>query len=556
MSSVMSLFKRITNSGKFSLNTKLTLLVSVMLVAMLGTIVASLWVIKAQRADAMVINLAGRERMLTQKFVKEVMTELYENKPVGTLSKNTRELFDITLKALIEGGNSYADLDMKQPVYVPATKDSKIKAQLAEVQTLWDKLKETSSRLSIPSQRQHYLSQVLDLNISCLKAMHKTVGMYQQKSDSRVGTLLAIQYSAGLISLIAFAIIVFYIRSKIVSPIREAAQVANAVASGRLDHKCSVINNDEVGELAQALNTMCANLTDLVWKIKENTDIVNNGVSEFSSTANQLAEIANDTTSRSSTVAAAAEEMSVNLSNMATSTEQMAGNVKSVAAAVEEVTASINEVSKSTEHAANITEEATVLADSSNQKISQLGSAADEIGKVIEVIQDIAEQTNLLALNATIEAARAGEAGKGFAVVANEVKELAKQTAEATEDIANRIQAIQSSSNEAVHAINEIAEVINKVNDTTKTISSSVEEQTSAVREIAQNVSQVALASDAVSLNVKESAVAGQEITKNIASVDQASKQISETAGHTKQAASQLTEVAEKLQSVIAKFQI
>ena len=556
MSNAISWIKRLTDGGKLSLNVKLTLLVSIMLVAMLGTIIASLWVIKAQRADGKVINLAGRQRMLTQKFSKELITELYRNLPIGSLSKDTRELFDITLKALIEGGQTYTDLDMKKPVYVPATEDSEIKTQLAEVQQLWDNLKQAVNNLHSSTHNQQYLTQVLDLNLKCLKAMHKAVSMYQQKSDKRIGTLMTIQYSAGVVSLIAFAVIIFYIRAKIVKPIREASQVANAVASGRLDMQCTVISNDEVGELATALNTMCSNLTDLVWKIKENTDVIKNGATEFSSTATQLAEIANDTTSRSSTVAAAAEEMSVNLSNMATSTEQMANNVKSVAAAVEQMTASINEVSKSTEHAANITEEATVLADSSNQKISQLGAAADEIGKVIEVIQDIAEQTNLLALNATIEAARAGEAGKGFAVVANEVKELAKQTAEATEDIANRIQAIQSSSNEAVQAISEISEVINKVNDTTRTISSSVEEQSSAVHEIAQNVSQVASASDVVSSNVNESAVAGQEITKNIANVDQAAKQISETAGHTKQAAGQLTEVAEKLQSVIAKFKI
>ena len=88
--------------------------------------------------------------------------------------------------------------------------------------------------------------------------------------------------------------------------------------------------------------------------------------------------------------------------------------------------------------------EAVAAASSANDTIVSLADASTQIGKVIDIITSIAQQTDLLALNATIEAARAGEAGKGFAVVANEMKELAKQTAAATDEIRNKIEAIQS----------------------------------------------------------------------------------------------------------------
>src|SRR5579863_4338933 len=106
--------------------------------------------------------------------------------------------------------------------------------------------------------------------------------------------------------------------------------------------------------------------------------------------------------------------------------------------------------------------------------------------------RSLAQQTNPLALNATTEAARAGEAGKGFAVVANEVKELAKQTAAATEEISQKIEAIQSDTRAAVQAIGEIGTIINQINDISNSIASAVEEQTVTTNEIGRSVSEAA----------------------------------------------------------------
>jgi methyl-accepting chemotaxis protein len=172
--------------------------------------------------------------------------------------------------------------------------------------------------------------------------------------------------------------------------------------------------------------------------------------------------------------------------------------------------------------------------------VKKLGESSQEIGNVIKVITSIAQQTNLLALNATIEAARAGEAGKGFAVVANEVKELAKQTAKATEDIGQKIDAIQGDTKGAVQAIEEIGTIINQINDISNSIASAVEEQTVTTNEIGRSVTE---ASKGVG-----------DIAKNIGGVAVAAKNTTQGANDTQKASHELSRMAAHLQSVISKF--
>lgn len=256
--------------------------------------------------------------------------------------------------------------------------------------------------------------------------------------------------------------------------------------------------------------------------------------------ASSLSSSSEELTAVSQQMASNAEETAVQANVVSAASEQVSKNVASVSAATEEMQASIREIAKNANESAHVAKNAVIVAHSTNETMKKLGISSQEIGNVIKVITSIAQQTNLLALNATIEAARAGEAGKGFAVVANEVKELAKQTAKATEEISQKIEAIQGGTKGAVTAIDEISTIINQINDISNSIASAVEEQTVTTNEIGRSVN--------------EAAQGINDIAKNISGVAMAAKNTTQGANDTKTASLELSEMAARLHASVSKF--
>jgi len=236
---------------------------------------------------------------------------------------------------------------------------------------------------------------------------------------------------------------------------------------------------------------------------------------------------ARETRNRLTTVAAAAEEISVNVSSIAENATQSQSSLDTIANTTTELTSAAQEIATNTEKARSITAKAVADTQLATGEFEHLKSAAEEISKVTNTISEVSDQTKLLALNATIEAARAGDAGRGFAVVASEVKELASQTTLANTDIKQKIDIIQTAIGSTLSSMKSVSKVIVEVNEIVATIAAAAEEQSLATHSISDTLGTATEGLSDMNINVNEGSLAINEMNENLStSVDMTTKVI------------------------------
>ncbi len=346
------------------------------------------------------------------------------------------------------------------------------------------------------------------------------------------------------------------IARSILMPLMATIRMLDAIAAsgGDLTQRLQLNRRDEFGRLADSFNRFVEKIQGVVSRIASDSQVLVDSSAELDATAGSLAKGAEEASMRSSSVAAAAEEMSVSIAQIQKTTHDMNGSFTLVSTAVEEMSSSISEIASNTERSSEIATAASQVVSGSHEKMQLLSQAAAEIGRVTEVIQDIAEQTNLLALNATIEASRAGEAGRGFAVVATEVKALARQTAEATDDIRNRIAGIQSSANLAVSTMSDVDNVVKQVQEISMTIAAAVEQQRCVAESISEQLQHVSSGVQSMTHCLDQSTEASVEVSRNITEVDSVASRTAADANKTGVVGNKMTALAAQLNETLSQF--
>lgn len=265
------------------------------------------------------------------------------------------------------------------------------------------------------------------------------------------------------------------------------------ISEGNLTSDLDVDQQDEIGQLAESLNTMSKKLCEIISSISTGAERIHT----------------------------ASQHMNTASENIAHEASQQASSTEELSATIEQMMSNIEQTAENAKQTEKIALNASKEIETGNRLTEDAEKGMKAIDAKIKMVTDIAFKTNLLSLNAAVEAARAGQHGKGFAVVAAEIKKLAEQSRNAAQEITSLTKRGVALSEESRSKLSVIVPEINQTSRLVQEIVYSATEQEAGANQVNQAIQEL-------SKIAQQNASFAEELTQSAGELSQQALRLSE----------------------------
>jgi len=225
-------------------------------------------VLKRQADDALVVNLAGRQRMLTQKLTKEAAQLVaYAHDANPNLASGQREqlqntvrVFEMTLFALKDGGPAPLNLEITRMRPLPPA-SAEVSKKLDSVVSLWQPFKTNVNAVIQSGGNDAAATRAMfDTNLPLMDQMNAAVTQMQLESEEKLALLFYVQALSLVLGVLLVVIGAWIARATIARPLLKLAAAARSMSTGDLTVDLKVHGTQEVVDLGASFDRMRASM--------------------------------------------------------------------------------------------------------------------------------------------------------------------------------------------------------------------------------------------------------------------------------------------------------